>query len=142
MPGDHAVGRGRFAAAQGRSPAAQRDAGAGTVLALGVMGACLALTVGALDVARAVVTAHRAGSAADLAALAGAGQAAETGTPGLGCPAAAHVAAANGAHLVGCRMAPDGSLQVTVEVRSDRPWPQRAVAVARAGRAPSEASSE
>lgn len=95
--------------------------------------------VGALR-ARAVYARHRAEAAADLAALAGAGQI------GVGtdvCGPAVAVAAANGARLASCRptLAADGrSGDVVVAVRLSVGFPllgaRTVVATARAGRLP------
>jgi secretion/DNA translocation related TadE-like protein len=93
------------------------------LVAAGLVGAA----VGAAHVAR-----HRAQSAADLAALAGAARVIEG--PSAACARAADLAAANGAHLTGCEL--DGlDLTVTVEVT---PAPvtgldRAATATARAG---------
>jgi len=77
-----------------------------------------------------LVAQRRAASAADLAALAGAG-AVQRGA--AGCAAAAAVAARNGAHLVGCRL--DGQ-DVTVRVaRAARLAFGRTVTVSSAARA-------
>lgn len=82
--------------------------------------ACLAvlLLIGAaLGVVAAIVRAHRAAqSAADLAALAGAGALQRGDDP---CGSATGLAAANGARLVGCRI--DGrDVVVRVEVSGPR----------------------
>ena len=70
--------------------------------------ATLALSIGGVVEAR-----HRAASAADLAALAGARSLAEgVGDP---CAEAARVAAATRARLVACERLADGSLQVVAE---------------------------
>lgn len=88
--------------------------------------------------AAAVVIRHRAESAADLAALAGAGR---IGVDGDSCAAARSVAAANGARLVACRtdLAPDqrsGTVvtRVTLEVHLPLAGARSVVASARAGR--------
>jgi secretion/DNA translocation related TadE-like protein len=75
---------------------------------LAVVGAAVVL-VGAATVAR-----HRAGTAADLAALAGAGRAA-WGEPG-GCELAAQVATANSATLVSCSVDAGAVVEVRVIV--------------------------
>lgn len=90
----------------------------------------------------AVLARHRAESAADFAALAGAGR---IGVGGDGCAAAAALAAANGATLVGCRtnLDPDGragTIDVTVSLAVRLPvlGAERVVATARAGRLTAE----
>jgi secretion/DNA translocation related TadE-like protein len=80
----------------------REERGAATVLVLAMAGV-LVLLGAALVVVTAMVAAHRAAqSAADLAALAGARGVAEGRD---GCEAAAHVAAANHARLIGCDVA-------------------------------------
>ena len=81
--------------------------------------ACCALlvTVAAVVVLRslAVLARHRAESAADLVALAAAGQ---IGVSDTGCVAAARVAARNGARMLTCRLRLDpGGRSGTVVVR-------------------------
>ncbi|GHE12142.1 Rv3654c family TadE-like protein [Klenkia taihuensis] len=75
---------------------------------LALVGAAVVL-VGAAVVAR-----HRAGAAADLAALAAAAQAVR-GDPGA-CATGAALAAANGAELVSCAVGPDAVVRVEVSV--------------------------
>jgi secretion/DNA translocation related TadE-like protein len=87
----------------------------------------------ALSVGAAVVARHRAASAADLAALAGARMLAD----GLGdpCSEAHRVAAAARARLVACDRLPDGSLQVVTVVALPpllARWPNLPPAMARA----------
>ncbi|MDQ1626309.1 MAG: hypothetical protein QOI54_53 [Actinomycetota bacterium] len=90
------------------------DAGSATIWVL-----CCCLLVWSAGLAgltrgAAVVARHRAESAADLAALAGARvQLAATGPP---CARVAEVAARNGARLVACAARGDGSLSVVLEV--------------------------
>lgn len=76
------------------------------ILAAGAVG----VTLGQVAVART-----RAATAADMAALAGAGRV----TPGAACDRADAVAAAQGAHLVGCEQV-EADVLVTVEVRTAR----------------------
>ena len=90
--------------------------------------ALFALSVGGVIAAR-----HRAASAADLAALAGA----RTLVAGVGdpCAAAQRVAAAAGARVVACDVLANGSLQVVAEAALPRllaRWPQLPPARARA----------
>jgi secretion/DNA translocation related TadE-like protein len=98
---------------------------------LGLMAAAGLLLMLVLALGGAVTARHRAGAAADLAALAAAGD------PATGCASAARVAAANSARLVGCERLPDGSWLVTVVSpvagRGGRIGPARGVA--RAGNA-------
>ena len=90
--------------------------------------ALFALSVGGVIAAR-----HRAASAADLAALAGA----RTLVAGVGdpCAAAQRVAAAARARVVACDVLANGSLQVVAEAALPRllaRWPQLPPARARA----------
>jgi secretion/DNA translocation related TadE-like protein len=92
------------------------DRGAATVLATAVLGVLVAVAAG-LGLVTSVVVHHRAAqSAADLAALAGAG-AAVRGEDA--CAAAETVARANDASLVDCRAA--ASREVWVQVRVTGP---------------------
>lgn len=107
------------------------DRGAATVLAVSFLGV-LVLVGAALGVVGAMVVAHRsAQSAADLAALAGAGAVADGADP---CAAAASLAADNGARLHRCTVT---VRDVTVEVTVPGPrWlgqPHDLTARARAG---------
>jgi secretion/DNA translocation related TadE-like protein len=85
----------------------------GSTAVLAVLLAATVLTVALVAVAgvRLADLRHRAGVAADLAALAGAQEAVHGGSP---CPAAGRVARANGAVVVGCVTA---SAEVTVQVQ-------------------------
>jgi secretion/DNA translocation related TadE-like protein len=107
------------------------ERGAATVLAVSFLGLLL-MVGGALTVVVAMVVAHRtAQSAADLAALAGAGAIADDADP---CAAAGGLAADNGARLVSCSVS---AREVTVEVTVAGPrWlgqPHDLTARARAG---------
>ena len=100
--------------------------------------ACLvtwSVAIFALSVGGVIAARHRAASAADLAALAGA----RTLVAGVGdpCAAAQRVAAAAGARVVACDVLANGSLQVVAEVSvaaavgtvaaiASRPGPRRA----------------
>jgi secretion/DNA translocation related TadE-like protein len=117
-----------------------RDRGSASVYVL--VGAALVLLIGLAVAARsaAVLTRHRAESAADLAALAAAGQIGVGSDP---CGAAAVVATANDARLGSCSVALDaggrsGSVTVSVRVTGRLPLVgARAVqSSARAGRLP------
>lgn len=90
-----------------------RDQGSASLWALAVGLLVMAFAWAAVLVGLAVDARHRAESAADLSALAGAG-AAEFG--GDGCGAAAGTAVANQAVLVRCSLAADGSVTVEVAV--------------------------
>ena len=114
------------------------DAGSASIWVLSC--AALLLVVAAAGVVRAaaLVARHRAESAADLAALAAAGR---IGVSESICPAAAAVAAANGARMRSCTpaLAPDGrsgSVVTTVGLSVSLPIVGRreVVASARAGR--------
>ena len=110
-------------------PAADR--GAATVLVLGLVAVLLAMTVGVMLLAGAVVASHRARLAADLAALAGAARLGDGEAVDRACATADRVAAMNDALLVSC--AADGlALEVTVAVTAPV-WPEPARARAKAG---------
>ena len=110
-----------------------RERGQSTVAVLGVLGALVASTVGALDLARAVNAAHVARAAADLAALAGAGAGVRGAGKGEVCAQASRLAALNHAQLVACSVPGEGSVEVSVTATSGGPWPRTARASARAG---------
>lgn len=114
-----------IALARGRSD----EVGAGTVLGLAMAGLLLFVTV-AVSGAVAIVGRHRvAQSAADLAALAGAGALQEGRDP---CKSAAVLARRNQARLTGCRVS---GWQVEVTIVSEaRVWGRRQQLAAR-GRA-------
>ena len=108
------------------------------MLAVGLIGVLLILAVGGLALTSAVTASHRARSAADLAALAGA-QAVTLGLPVDGqavCRLARDVAVANGAQLDGCAIDVGGVVTVVAHVVSAPPWRFSASATARAGPAP------
>jgi secretion/DNA translocation related TadE-like protein len=91
------------------------DRGSATVWVLALSGVLVALAAAALLVGSAVVTRHRAEAAADLAALAAAGDAASgSAAP---CAAASSVAVANGAVLEACTVLPGAVVQIRVGVR-------------------------
>ena len=120
--------------------AGRADGGAATVLVVGVTTVCLALLAGGVELARVVVTSHRAAAVADLAALAAAQQSSAFAEDAA-CPAAARVAALNGASLVECVMSRDGTVTVWVSAVCAGPWPRVAVARSRAGPAGTAESS-
>lgn len=111
----------------------RRDAGQATVLTLAGVVVLLGLTLGGLEVTRAITLAHRARSAADLSALAAARVVAVGWDVRSACARAVLVAGANGARVSACAWAADGSVAVTVAVDSARPWSRTAVSTARAG---------
>ncbi|MDA2808219.1 Rv3654c family TadE-like protein [Nocardiopsis suaedae] len=105
------------------------DNGSGTVWVLVVCALVWTAAAAAVVVGGARVDRHHAGTAADLAALAGARRAAEGAD--RSCAAATRTAEANGARVEACAV--DG-LEVVVEVSVPvRTWPTRAHAEARAG---------
>jgi secretion/DNA translocation related TadE-like protein len=105
------------------------DRGSASVLVLAAAGVLLAVGVAALVLGSVAVTGQRARLAADLAAIAGATRQREV--HGQACAAAAAVAHANEARLVGCSL--DGA-DVTVDVSVEVPiWPEAARARSRAG---------
>ncbi len=129
-----------------RPCAAGPEAGSGSVLAVALAGLLVAVTVSALWLASAMVCAHRARAAADLAALAGAVAAAQDGAGRAGpagrwtgdaaCRAARRTAAANGAALTTCVVSAGGTVLVSVAVDLMVPIPGapgHAAAAARAG---------
>ena len=92
------------------------ERGVATVVAVGLMGLLLAVTVVAAGGTQVAVAGHRAEAAADLAALAGA-QAVRVG--GDGCAAAQRSARRNAGRVTGCAV--EGlDVQVTVEVETPR----------------------
>ncbi|WP_052809680.1 Rv3654c family TadE-like protein [Streptomonospora alba] len=117
----------------GPGPAAHRrrsDGGSATVWVLALCAVLLFVASTVVVVAGVRVDRHRAATAADLAALAGARRLAEGRGPS--CAAARATAEANGAALARCRIAADFSLHVTVRVPV-RSWPGTVSAHARAG---------
>jgi secretion/DNA translocation related TadE-like protein len=133
------VSRGVRGLAGARGPARSRQRGSGTVLLVGVVGALLALTVGALWVVSAVVASHRAQSAADLAALAAAAVLVRGDSSALACERGTAIAALNGARLASCRAGPDLTVELVVDVPSTVSRVGIATARARAGPATSGA---
>jgi secretion/DNA translocation related TadE-like protein len=92
------------------------DGGSASLWVLAAAALVLVIAFAGQQRALAVLARHRAEAAADLAALAAAGR---IGGDGVGCAAAARVAAADGARLVSCliRLAPSGrSGDATVRV--------------------------
>jgi secretion/DNA translocation related TadE-like protein len=113
-----------------------RERGSATVWVLALSGVLAVLGAACLLVGVAAVARHRAGAAADMAALAGAGRAA-VGDPAA-CTTAAAVARADGAALDGCDLGAGGvvTVRVRVTVRLGPFGSAPALARARAGPAP------
>jgi secretion/DNA translocation related TadE-like protein len=91
-----------------------RERGSATVWVLALAGVLAVVGAAAVFLAAAVTARHRAGSAADLAALAAAGRAV-LGDPDV-CAAAGEVARGNGARLGTCTLGADAVVTVTVAV--------------------------
>jgi secretion/DNA translocation related TadE-like protein len=91
------------------------ERGAASVLALGIVGAVVALTAMVVPVATTFVASQRAANAADAAALAAADTISGL-VPGVTCELAAQVAARNGAVLSSCE--PEGAVVTVVAVVS------------------------
>lgn len=111
-----------------------RERGSGTVLSVAAIGVLVILTTAGLQVGAAATAAHRARTAADLSALAGAVALQEgTGTP---CASAAEVAGRNEARVIDCEVGVGESVLVRVTTAVSTHWagvPDRAAASARAG---------
>jgi secretion/DNA translocation related TadE-like protein len=130
----------------GATDGVRPDRGGGVVLALGLIGATMILSLAVIAWGGAALARHRAEAAADLAALAAAsavpapsvesaGSVAPVGqTSHAVCSLAARVVAADGADLAGCLLNADGS--VTVRVTVSVAGLGRATAAARAGQPP------
>lgn len=89
-----------------------KDRGSATVWSLGVIAVLLAVFAAGLFVGQAVVARHRAGGAADLAALAAADHALDGRR--AACALAARVAAAQGAAIRSCVVSGEVSEVVTM----------------------------
>ena len=98
------------------------DRGAGTVLAIGLVGVVIGLTAVLTALGLVISAQHQAAAAADLAALAAAQAAAGTSAAmGAGpCDVAARVASANSGRLASCSLDPAGSATVVVLVSTWR----------------------
>lgn len=109
-----------------------RDGGLATVWAAAVVAVLMVLLVGGLHLGAAILARHRAESAADLAALAGAQHSAEGER--VACGSATAVADADGSSMVRCRQV---GWDVLVDVQVPVPVPilgaETATARARAG---------
>jgi secretion/DNA translocation related TadE-like protein len=97
-----------------RRPRLSGERGSATVWVVALAGLLAALGAAAVLVAAAVTGRHRATSAADLAALAGAARSV-VGDPAA-CSAAGRIAAANGAELETCALLPGAEVEVRVRV--------------------------
>lgn len=95
-------------------PSGRADRGAASVVALGLVGAMVALTALVVPMLGAFVASQRAANAADAAALAAA-DASSGAVPGVPCTLAAAIAARNGVELTSCEV--DGPVS-TVSVRA------------------------
>lgn len=112
----------------------RREGGSGSVLVLAAILCIFALTWAVVVMASVAAAAHRARSAADLAAIAGA--TAGLTSPGTECAVAARTAAANGSRVVTCSGESVTSLDLTVLTPLPLRWPglpTDATARARAG---------
>ncbi|TKJ31952.1 Rv3654c family TadE-like protein [Blastococcus sp. CCUG 61487] len=109
------------------------ERGSATVWVLALAGVLAAVGLALVVLAGAVVARHRAGAAADLAALAAAGRAVRGDEDP--CATAARIAAANGARLEECALEPGAAVlvQVGVPVELGPVGERRATARARAG---------
>jgi secretion/DNA translocation related TadE-like protein len=119
-----------------RARPASGERGSATVWVLALSGVLAAIGMAAVLVGTVVVARHRATTAADLAALAAAGQAV-LGRPET-CAAAAEVAEANSAELTACTVH-DGAVvevRVSVPVQLGRLGVHAATGRARAGPVP------
>lgn len=112
-------------------PALADDRGVGTVFAAFALLVLLALASAGIEIGGAVTARHRAQAAADLAALAAAGQSVLGGD---GCAEARRFADRNGAHLVECALeGEDALVEVSVALPLGVFGLGPAVALARAG---------
>ncbi len=112
-----------------RQPA---DGGFATVAAVGALAGLIVVTAVAVGLGGAITTRHRLEAAADLAALAAAGQAVHGTT--VACNAARRVTEGMSVRLTGCRLA-DWDASVEVSAGTSLPFfePITARAYARAG---------
>jgi len=116
------------------------ERGAGTVLALGLTASLLILLTMALVAGAALTASNRARSAADLAALAGAGELLLGRDESQACRVAAEITRRNGARLERCSTTPGGEIagagasapqSLTVQVAVALPVPEIGPARAR-----------
>lgn len=118
-------------------PPLQGERGSATVLVVGLVAVIATLTVSVAAYLGAVITSHRARSAADLAAIAAATRLARGATVVESCRAAATTAVTNHSSLVECQAA-GAAVVVRVEVRPAGRLLGVATARARAGAADDE----
>lgn len=112
------------------------ERGSATVWVLILSAVLVTVAAAAVLMGTGIVARHRAVTAADLAALAGASRAVVGDA--APCAAAAEIAAANGAELAGCELEPGSivSVEVRVDLRLGRLGEREAVGRARAGPVP------
>lgn len=103
-------------------PHREHEQGSGSVLVLGTLAMLLTLLTALLVLAAALTTGAQARTAADLTALAAAGELVG-GLPAQACGTAEEVAGLNGARLLECQTGrhADGAPRVTVLVAVDSP---------------------
>lgn len=92
------------------------EAGQVTVVMAGLAGALVVVLLAALSLGAAVFASHRARSAADLGALAGAAELEAGGGPVVACDRAATVVARNGAAMTSCQVDADDAVWVQATV--------------------------
>ena len=109
-----------------RNRAARPDRGASTIWVVGMCAVVTAAAVVVVGLALAITARHRAESAADLAALAGAVAGSTSADP---CPQARRAAEANGARLVSCTVS-GAEVEVVTSVAAPT-WLVRVVSEAR-----------
>ena len=111
-----------------------RERGSGTVLAVAAIGVLLVLTTAGLQLGAAATAAHRARTAADLSALAGATPSRTAGS--MPVPGRQLSRGATSAQIIQCSLGVGESVSVRVSTPVATRWPgvpDRAVASARAG---------
>nr|WP_279385429.1 Rv3654c family TadE-like protein [Klenkia marina] len=113
-PGGGSRGDDRGSGRGGGDGGGDGERGSATVWTVALAGLLALLGAASVLVGAAVVARHRAGAAADLAALAVAVRAVR-GDPGA-CATGTAIAVANGAELVGCTVAPGSVVAVEVSV--------------------------
>lgn len=92
------------------------EQGSGSVLVLGMVAAVLVVLTATVVLAGALAAAHRSRGAADLSALAAAGEAVDGASSAAACGVAADLARVNGATLRSCVAGSDGVVDVEVVV--------------------------
>ncbi|QFG67599.1 hypothetical protein FY030_01625 [Ornithinimicrobium pratense] len=104
-----------------REGSGSSDSGSASILAVGVIGGLAALLMAALTLAAVLIAGQQARTAADLSALAGAGQVVIGAGRDRVCAEADGVAASNGARLESCELG----------MHPGQPWPRVLVSVRR-----------